>query len=661
MITTTAIRAASAATSNTPRRRYNLAALVRGTLLTLGAAAIHFAVVPQHLDEYLPFGLFFLLCGAAQVALALAVVARPRPQLFAAGALATLGVLILWAISWTIGLPLGPTPGRPDDMGMADVITGILEALAILQLGLLLRRPRLPGQPAGKVWRVVRTGLRGLGLLITLLLVGAVTAVGVLAGLHPMAGTVNMSAPVPGQPSVALTTLTEPPGAQPVKRFTLTTEIAQINGQAVWTYNGTVPGPALRVTQGDRVRVTLINHLPAATTIHWHGLVLPNAEDGVASITQDAVPPGASYTYEFVVRDAGTYWYHSHQDGIDQVTRGLYGALVVKPAQGPAPDHDYAVALGSLGGQVAANGRTGELHLAAQPGESVRLRLINAAPGDLTGVPEALTLVGAPYRVVALDGHDLNQPAMLGPAVLAVGAGQRYDLVFQMPATGQVWLLDTASDTLPGAGPDIPAHKSLLQMLEGLEPGGVPTHSESITLGTGPAPPVPSFARLPPFDLTTYGTPAPDPLLARTTFDVDKQLVISDDHGFRDGMFQFIFMFNGAASPDAAPILVRPGQVVRLRFVNNTDFYHPMHLHGHIFTVLSKNGQPLTGSPVHQDTVLVGPHETWEVAFVADNPGLWMLHCHVMIHASFGLSMMVDYAGITTPYNMGPESGNRPE
>jgi len=86
-----------------------------------------------------------------------------------------------------------------------------------------------------------------------------------------------------------------------------------------------------------------------------------------------------------------------------------------------------------------------------------------------------------------------------------------------------------------------------------------------------------------------------------------------------------------------------------------------MHLHGHVFTLLSKNGKPLSGSPVHQDSVLVGPHETWQVAFVADNPGLWMLHCHVLIHAASGLSMMVSYVGISTPYNMGPDSGNIPE
>jgi len=108
-------------------------------------------------------------------------------------------------------------------------------------------------------------------------------------------------------------------------------EPTSIGGVTAWTYNGVVPGPVLRVNQGDRVRVTLRNHLPVATTIHWHGVFVPNADDGVAGVTQNAVPSGQSYVYEFVARDPGTYWYHSHQDTSNQLPRGLYGSLVVLP------------------------------------------------------------------------------------------------------------------------------------------------------------------------------------------------------------------------------------------------------------------------------------------------------------------------------------------
>jgi len=110
-----------------------------------------------------------------------------------------------------------------------------------------------------------------------------------------------------------------------------TAQVADVDEHAAWTYNGTVPGPELRVTEDDRVRVTLDNELPEATSIHLHGLRLPNAEDGVAGLTQDAIAPGGSFTYDFAAHDPGTYWYHSHQNTSKQIPRGLYGALVVEP------------------------------------------------------------------------------------------------------------------------------------------------------------------------------------------------------------------------------------------------------------------------------------------------------------------------------------------
>ncbi|TMD10819.1 MAG: hypothetical protein E6J00_14945 [Chloroflexi bacterium] len=110
------------------------------------------------------------------------------------------------------------------------------------------------------------------------------------------------------------------------------------------------------------------------------------------------------------------------------------------------------------------------------------------------------------------------------------------------------------------------------------------------------------------------------------------------------------------------PIRVREGQLVHLRIVNTTTGkFHPIHIHGHVFTVLAKNGHPLTGSPVHVDAILAGPKETWDVAFKADNPGIWMLHCHVLGHAVAGMMMTINYEGISTPYSMGTDSGNVPE
>jgi FtsP/CotA-like multicopper oxidase with cupredoxin domain len=152
---------------------------------------------------------------------------------------------------------------------------------------------------------------------------------------------------------------------------------------------------------------------------------------------------------------------------------------------------------------------------------------------------------------------------------------------------------------------------------------------------------------------------------SRGPFAATYPVVLGEGPGFHDGSIQPVHTINAQASPYTPPITVREGEVVRLHIVNETDEYHPeyhpMHLHGHVFSALAKNGQPIQGSPVRLDSILVGPHESWDLAFRADNPGIWMFHCHVLLHASFGMSMTVNYAGVSTPYEMGSRSGNVPE
>jgi len=626
------------------RHGYRRGLLYPAAMLTLGAAAIHFSVAPDHLVEFAPFGILFVVVGAVQLALAPLVVLLPGRRVFATAMAVAAACLLLWGASRTVGLPVGPNPGQPEPLGLADALTGIFELLSLLLFLLLLTSS--PRRSTRRWWLV---GTVPIGVLLTI-----ATILGVVAGINPLPYAVNMSSGGPGRNSVTMADLNEPPGRQPEKDFTLTAQVAHIpvlGGQEAWTYNGTIPGPELRVKQGDRLRVTLVNHLPASTSIHWHGLRLPNADDGVAGITQDAVPPGGKYTYEFVVKDPGRYWYHSHQDTENQVPLGLYGALVVEPANGPAYDRDYTVMLGD------AN-RARPVQLDAKPGDLVRLRAISAFMEDMNGTPELLTLLGVQYRVIALDGHDLNEPAELGVELLPVGTGQRYDLAFRMPASGRVRLLDVRPQT-----------------------GSVEPARDWASLGEGPLPQLnasmPVFDRSKPlgyvstslatFDPTSYGIAAPDAVASRSSYDVTSDLVITNQPGLRYGShldrvpLKLIHMFNGKSFPDSVPIVVREGQYVRLRLVNDTDEYHPIHLHGHVFSVISRNGKPLTGSPVHLDSMLVGPHETWVGAFLADNPGLWMLHCHVLIHAAFGLSTMVSYEGIATPYVIGSKSGNFPE
>jgi FtsP/CotA-like multicopper oxidase with cupredoxin domain len=341
------------------------------------------------------------------------------------------------------------------------------------------------------------------------------------------------------------------------------------------------------------------------------------------------------------------------------VLQGLFGALIVEPRAGPVADRDYALViheasggrmglrdslgeliLGAPASQVpAVNGATGDLHLEAKPGERVRLRLIGVVQSDMKvgnitemmrASPQELVLLGTDYSVVALDGHDLNGPRAIGPERLKIGIGQRYDLSFTMPAHGAVRLVDTSG-------------------------------TETVTLGDGPVPQVPNLAQLPAFDLTTYGSPAPDPITAGSHFGVTYPVVLGNHFGFREGRLEFVHTINDQDAPMGARFLVRPGQLVRLQIDNATDELHTMHLHGHHFVVLAHNGRPLSGSPIHLDSLLVEPHEKWDIAFLADNPGLWMFHCHVLIHADFGMSAMVAYEGVTTPYSIGSRSGNKPE
>lgn len=612
--------------------------IVSAALLTLGAAAIHFVVAPPHFREYLPFGAFFVAIACAQVIAAVELLARPTRRLALFMCFSSVGLIALWFASRTVGLPIGPQPWTPEEVGLTDVICNLLEMLSVVLFALIALRP--PRRRRRHLWRIA------LGSVPAGLLISGMTASALAAELTPMTESYNAAPYRSGGVSVA--DLTETRGSEHVDRFTLVAQVSQIDGQAMWTYNGTIPGPELRVSQGDRVEVTLINKLPESTTVHWHGVRIPNAEDGVAGLTQDAVQPGQSYVYSFVADEAGTFWYHSHQQTEAQLPRGLFGALVVEPASGRvAEDRDYVVLLHGGPGHVVINGARGELHLDAQAGQTVRLRVINAVAPGMDGGPETPVLVGADARVAALDGRDLNQPQPLPATRISLGMGQRADLVFGMPPTGSVQL------QLAEAHGESSFVSNAFTLFSRDQPP-----SAHVTVGDGPAPSVPDLMATPLFDLTSYGIASGS---APTSFDVERQIVLGSHAAFREGRPQLVHTLNGQASPDTQPLDVSEGDVVHLQIVNDTDEYHPMHLHGHVFRVLARNGEPVSGSPVELDSVLVGPRETWDVAFVADNPGIWMFHCHVLLHAGMGMMMTINYHGVYTPFEMGTRSGNMPE
>ncbi len=493
-----------------------------------------------------------------------------------------------------------------------------------------------------------------LGLLCLLTAVGIAFGLGMWTSRYPDAlnmGTacdignmqrMNMSGTsCQAGKSIPMVSLQAPQTAAKIDEFTLTAESAHLpfmpEGQAdAWTFNGTSPGPTLRVHQGDLVVVHLVNHLLVGVTIHWHGVAVPNSADGVAGVTQDATKPGQSYTYRFLAQDPGTYWYHSHQESFEETGKGLFGMLMVEPAKPLTHDDiDTALALHTWNSTLTFNASTGTQPLHARPGQWVRLRFVNT---DNTA--HLLTLVGAPFLVAALDGHELHGPTPLTAIPLSIDAGQRYDLRFQIPQHGPVALF---------AANDNGQYQTQPRLLIGQE-SDFQTHL------------VTPKASQNVFDFTTYGHAAPDAITPSSHFDVTYTISLGYTFGFSNMRPGPVFTLDGNAFPHTPMLLVKPGQLVRLRFVNDANAGdHPMHLHGHTFTVLTKSGHPLTGSPVHLDTISVGPHETYEVAFYANNPGLWMIHCHNLYHANHGMDMMLVYPNISTPYSIGYASGNFPD
>ena len=212
---------------------------------------------------------------------------------------------------------------------------------------------------------------------------------------------------------------------------------------------GSLPGPTLTARVGETLEVTLRNRdIAAGVTLHWHGLSVPNGEDGVAGVTQDAVLPGGTFVYRFRVEQPGTYWYHTHQHGREGITRGLYGALVVQPAAGPVTGVDLVLPFHTQGrtSMLADSDQMRREVVAA--GTPVRLRLVN------TDQPRRFALSGTPFRVVALDGVDLNGPTEVSGQALRVPAGGRYDLAFAMPAGPVRLSVEGARQGGPAAGRD---------------------------------------------------------------------------------------------------------------------------------------------------------------------------------------------------------------
>ena len=410
----------------------------------------------------------------------------------------------------------------------------------------------------------------------------------------------------------------------------------------VWAYNGLEPGPVLRVRQGAPFRATVENGLSETTTVHWHGIRLPNAMDGVPNLTQKPIKPGEHFNYAFTPPDAGTFWYHSHDDSLIQVGRGLAGALIVEEAEPPAVDRELlwtiqdwrltdaaqiapgfnnrmeAAMDGRVGNTVTINGRIPD-SLRIRAGERIRLRLLNGAIARIM----SLRFEGHQPVIVALDGQPC-EPHEPPDGRILLGPAMRADLMLDMQ--GKPGRSYRVIDDFYGR---------LAYTLVRLE--------------YDKASPV----RLHPLDgpmrLPSNPVPRPD-LTTASVHEVQLQGGMMGGTGMAGGMMGMggnaAWAINGQSmtgdgSSGMPPLFeIARGRSCILDFRNETAWWHPMHLHGHSFHVLDRDGTAVPHD-IWGDTVLVRPRERVRVAFVANNPGNWMLHCHVMEHQVDGLMTII--------------------
>ena len=398
----------------------------------------------------------------------------------------------------------------------------------------------------------------------------------------------------------------------------------------VWTYNGEIPGPILRVRQHQPVRILVRNELPEPTTVHWHGIRLHNAADGVPGLTQAAILPGGSFVYEFTCPDAGTFWYHPHVNSVVQLGRGLVGLLLVEEAEpvpfdadlsmvlkdwhlnpdgsfAPFTSHRAAARVGTLGNFPTVNGRASET-LSVAAGSVVRLRIANL---DNTRVFN----IGAdfPAQVIAVEGNPLAEPVPLTSHPL--GAGMRVDLALSIPhQPGTLRILDRKGRF------DFTLCELAVQPAS-FSPSAPPRTPPRLPLNPLPAPDLTRATRIP---LIFEWAGALSPTRADGT--VDPVFWTINKRAWTDHSHHHL--------PEPLATL-KLGETYIFELYNATPHHHPIHLHGFTFTVLQSDQRAVV--PYHTDTILLEKNERAQVAIVADNPGDWMFHCHVIEHMATGL------------------------
>lgn len=410
----------------------------------------------------------------------------------------------------------------------------------------------------------------------------------------------------------------------------------------IWGYGGTVPGPEIRIRQGGEVFARLSNGIGEPTTIHWHGVRIDNAMDGVAHLTQPPVEPGQSFDYRFKAPDAGTFWYHPHAHQVMQQDRGLYGLLIVEEPKPVAVDRDVSLIIddwrlnadgsietqslahlfdaahaGRIGNLLTANGQVAPT-LPARSGERLRVRLCSACNSRIL----ELQFENARAQVIAVDGQPISPELMDGGASFVLPPSGRADVVLDLTGEpgSQVSVREVTREPISIArfvlADDVRARERPLDT--------------PVTLPRNPVP-VPNLSQDPlVFPLLMEGGAMSSMAGAEYEGKYFSLRDLAQKH-------RMVWAFNGKAGNHISPLFtVERGRPVVIKMTNATAWPHAMHIHGHHMLTISRTRGTL--KPWFRDTVLMQPREEMSVAFLADNPGKWMLHCHMLEHQMAGMS-----------------------
>ncbi len=417
----------------------------------------------------------------------------------------------------------------------------------------------------------------------------------------------------------------EAPPSTGVREFEMTAKPSVVSlfegrDMEVWAFNEMVPGPTLRVQLGETIRLHFTNELPQPTTIHFHGVRVPNAMDGVPGVTQPPIQPGEKFTYEFTPKDAGTFWFHPHVRGSEQVERGLFGTLVVEDVPALAYSQDVVWVLDdwrltadgskidprfNTGGDLMHDGRWGQTitvngrlnhELLVAPGERIRLRLVNTSNARAY----APNFEGLDAKVIAVDGMYTERP--LDPAGFVLAPGNRLDL--------DIRFSDEQQGELFAVVDQFSSRRSY--QLASIRVDGEPVVTPQFAS--------PAQAKIPAWK---DGVSTP----------VHTEFVLNARRG---GKLGIEWLINNRPYADYKPTSLVAGQWHRLRFTNSSGRLHPMHIHGQFFKVLARNGKP-ADEPYFRDTVLLRPRDVVDIGLVPLDEGEWMMHCHILEHAESGM------------------------